>query len=174
MLGSWWQIFFQASHEQRHQFRQENFTASFFSLCSCRSSSVNVLLMFCREIWREFGGIFRIHIIKAQNFHGKNRSIFSEKFVTRINLFCANFVLQTCRPKSFTIKKPVTRNSLLALGAPAPQRKQQSCEVPGPSWLRWSRRSECQNWGQMLFTEMPARRVAGALTSALFSQACLN
>ena len=40
--------------------------------------------------------------IKAQKFRGKIRSIFREKFVPPKKIIRANFVLQTCHPKTFT------------------------------------------------------------------------
>ena len=63
----------------------------------CRSSSVNFVLIFRREIWEiwwEFGGIFAgfclTHRIKAQKFRGKFRGIFRKKIRSSKKSFVQN------------------------------------------------------------------------------------
>ena len=50
------------------------------------------------HIFREF--CFRSHTVKAQKYRGKFRSIFREKIRASKKIFRADFVLQTCHPKS--------------------------------------------------------------------------
>ena len=60
----------------------------FFSLRSCRSSSVNFFKIFAGKFGK-FGGIFLTHRIKAQKFRGKLRSIFRKKIrSSKKNLSC--------------------------------------------------------------------------------------
>ena len=100
----------EASRNCSEQHVQMNFTnfgwyfffrGDFFSLRSCRSSSVN--------FWLSPGnlaGIQRIFFgpqeMKARNFLGKNQSVFCKIIRSSIRIFRAKFALQTCHLKDFS------------------------------------------------------------------------
>ena len=110
---------------------QVEFFEFFFSLRSCRSSSVNFFLLLGGKFSGKFGGNFAgfllAHKIEAQNFRGKFLSIFREKFRASKKIFRANFVLQTCHPKFFS---PSFREAAVVLLSAVKQRGRERKGAP--------------------------------------------